>query len=74
MMEKIVIEKLPQSSRRYPTFKFKQVRPSGREVLAIEGVSKAYGEKQVLKDVSLKIQRGDKIAIIGPTASASRRS
>ncbi|HZF13696.1 MAG TPA: ATP-binding cassette domain-containing protein [Thermoanaerobaculia bacterium] len=66
MMEKIVIEKLPQSSRRYPTFKFKQVRPSGREVLAIEGVSKAYGEKQVLKDVSLKIQRGDKIAIIGP--------
>ncbi|HEV7516181.1 MAG TPA: ABC-F family ATP-binding cassette domain-containing protein [Thermoanaerobaculia bacterium] len=66
MMEKIVIEKLPQSSRRYPTFKFKQVRPSGREVLAIEGVSKAYGSKQVLKDVSLKAQRGDKIAIIGP--------
>jgi ATPase subunit of ABC transporter with duplicated ATPase domains len=66
MMEKIVIEKLPQSSRRYPTFKFKQVRPSGREVLAIEGVSKAYGKKQVLKDVSLKVQRGDKIAIIGP--------
>jgi ATPase subunit of ABC transporter with duplicated ATPase domains len=66
MMEKIVIEKLPQSSRRYPTFKFKQVRPSGREVLAIEGVSKAYGSKQVLNDVSLKVQRGDKIAIIGP--------
>ncbi len=66
MMEKIVIEKLPQSSRRYPTFKFKQVRPSGREVLAIEGVSKSYGTKQVLNDVSLKVQRGDKIAIIGP--------
>jgi ATPase subunit of ABC transporter with duplicated ATPase domains len=66
MMEKIVIEKLPQSSRRYPTFKFKQVRPSGREVLAIEGVSKAYGSKQVLNNVSLKVQRGDKIAIIGP--------
>jgi ATPase subunit of ABC transporter with duplicated ATPase domains len=66
MMEKIVIEKLPQSSRRYPTFKFKQIRPSGREVLAIEGVSKSYGSKQVLNDVSLKVQRGDKIAIIGP--------
>ncbi len=66
MMEKIVIEKLPQSSRRYPTFKFKQVRPSGREVLAIEGISKAYGTKKVLNNVSLKVQRGDKIAIIGP--------
>src|SRR5262249_4217901 len=66
MIEKIVIEKLPQSSRRYPTFKFKQVRPTGREALAIEGVSKAYGAKQVLQGVSLKVQRGDKIAIIGP--------
>ncbi len=30
MMEKIVIDRLPQTSRRYPTFKFKQTRPSGR--------------------------------------------
>jgi ATPase subunit of ABC transporter with duplicated ATPase domains len=66
LIEKIVIEKLPQSSRRYPTFKFQQVRPSGREVLSIEGLGKAYGDKQVLKNVSLKVQRGDKIAIIGP--------
>jgi ATPase subunit of ABC transporter with duplicated ATPase domains len=66
MMEKIVIERLPQSSRRYPTFKFKQVRPSGRQALEIEGVSKSYGDKQVLKDVSLKVERGDRIAIIGP--------
>jgi ABC-type multidrug transport system ATPase subunit len=32
----------------------------------IEGVSKSYGDKQVLKDVSLQIQRGDRLAIIGP--------
>ena len=31
MIEKIVIERLPQTSRRYPTFQFKQVRPSGRD-------------------------------------------
>ncbi|HSN86609.1 MAG TPA: ABC-F family ATP-binding cassette domain-containing protein, partial [Thermoanaerobaculia bacterium] len=66
MMGKIVIERLPQTSRRYPAFKFKQIRPSGRQVLEIEGVSKSYGEKQVLKDVSLKVERGDRIAIIGP--------
>ncbi len=66
MIEKIVIERLPQSSRRYPTFKFKQVRPSGRQVLEMEGISKTYGDKQVLKDVSLRVERGDRIAIIGP--------
>jgi len=66
MIEKIVIDRLPQSSRRYPTFKFKQVRPSGRQALEVEGISKSYGDKQVLKDVSLKVERGDRIAIIGP--------
>ncbi|HYG63961.1 MAG TPA: ATP-binding cassette domain-containing protein [Thermoanaerobaculia bacterium] len=66
MMEKIVIERLPQTSRRYPTFKFKQGRPSGRQVLAVEGISKSYGDKQVLKDVSLTVERGDRLAIIGP--------
>ena len=66
MMEKIVIERLPQSSRRYPTFKFKQVRPSGRQALELEGISKSYGDNQVLKDVSLRVERGDRIAIIGP--------
>jgi len=66
MMEKIVIERLPQTSRRYPTFRFKQGRPSGRQVLEIEGIAKAYGDKQVLKDVSLRVDRGDRLAIIGP--------
>jgi ATPase subunit of ABC transporter with duplicated ATPase domains len=66
LMERIVIERLPQSSRRYPTFKFKQLRPSGRQVLELEGISKSYGDNKVLKDVSLRVERGDRIAIIGP--------
>jgi ATPase subunit of ABC transporter with duplicated ATPase domains len=66
LIERIVIEKLPQSSRRYPTFKFVQRRPSGKEVLKIEGVSKSYGENHVLTDVSLTVNRGDRLAILGP--------
>ncbi|HEX9944168.1 MAG TPA: ATP-binding cassette domain-containing protein [Thermoanaerobaculia bacterium] len=66
LIEKIVIERLPQSSRRYPTFKFQQVRPSGRQALELEGISKSYGDNHVLKNVSLKVERGDRIAIIGP--------
>jgi len=57
---------LPQSSRRYPRFRFSQIRPSGREALALEGISKTYGENQVLKDVTLKVGRGERLAIIGP--------
>ena len=41
-------------------------RPSGKEVLELAGVSKAYGEKVVLKDVSLVVRRGERVAIIGP--------
>jgi ATPase subunit of ABC transporter with duplicated ATPase domains len=64
-LEKIVIEKLPVSSRRYPHFKLKARRPSGREVLDVKGVSKAYGDHVVLSDVTFKLHRGERVAIIG---------
>jgi len=66
LIEKIVIEKLPESSRRYPKFRFRQRRPSGRMALEVEGIAKSYGENVVLRDVSLKVERGDRLAIIGP--------
>jgi len=65
-VERIVIEELPSSSRQYPTFKFAQRRPSGKDVVTLEGISKAYGDKQVLSDVSLTVRRDDRLAIIGP--------
>jgi len=65
-IEKIEIEELAQSSRRAPLFRFAQERPSGRDVLTLERISKAYGDKQVLKDISLAIRRGERVAVIGP--------
>ncbi|MDX1502776.1 MAG: ABC-F family ATP-binding cassette domain-containing protein [Thermoanaerobaculia bacterium] len=65
-LERIEIEPLPSSSRRYPTFRFEPCRHSGKEVLALEEVSKAYGDNQVLTDVSLTVRRGDRLAILGP--------
>jgi len=41
-------------------------RPSGKEVLELAGVSKTYGEKVVLLNVSLVVRRGERVAIIGP--------
>jgi ATPase subunit of ABC transporter with duplicated ATPase domains len=65
-MDRIVIEPLPRSSRRYPVFQFRQRRPSGKQALEIEGVSKAFADNQVLSDVSLNVRRADRLAIIGP--------
>ena len=65
-IEKIEVEELATSSRRTPLFRFSPERPSGKEVLEVSHVSKAYGEKKVLTDVSLTVRRGEKVAIIGP--------
>ena len=57
---------LAPSSRRYPTFRFEQVRDSGRDVLKIKGVKKAFEDNTVLHGVDLLVQRGERIAIMGP--------
>ena len=66
LIEKIVIDKLPESSRRHPRFRFRQRRPSGRTALELESIGKSYGDNVVLRDVSLRVERGDRLAIIGP--------
>ncbi|MEE9206852.1 MAG: ABC-F family ATP-binding cassette domain-containing protein [Gemmatimonadota bacterium] len=60
------LQALPQSSRRYPGFRFEIRRPSGQEVLKIRGVKKSFGENEVLLGVDLTIDRGDRLAIMGP--------
>ena len=65
-IEKIEVEDLKNSSRRAPLFRFTPERQSGRDVLEIEGLSKSYGDKKVLTDVSVMIRRGEKVAVIGP--------
>ena len=65
-LEKIEVIELPETSRRAPVLRFVAERPSGRDVLEVKGLSKAYGDKQVLRDVALTIRRGDKLAVIGP--------
>ncbi|PIE58927.1 MAG: ABC transporter ATP-binding protein [Desulfobulbus propionicus] len=46
-------------------FSFPPAAPSGRDVLLLKGVSKAYGKKQVFNQVELNLQRGDKLAVVG---------
>jgi ATPase subunit of ABC transporter with duplicated ATPase domains len=60
------MEELPGSSRRYPKFQFSPKRPSGKEVLKVSGVRKAFGDKEVIPGVSLQVNRGDRLVIMGP--------
>src|SRR3989475_407956 len=46
-------------------FSFPQPKPSGRIVAEFVGVAKSYGEKEVFRDVSFMIERGDRIALVG---------
>jgi ATP-binding cassette subfamily F protein 3 len=46
-------------------FRFPQPPPSGRTVVEAEGLSKSYGEKQVLRNVRFTIERGDRVALVG---------
>ncbi len=64
-IEKIEVETLESSSRRAPMFQFRMERKSGRDVLEVAHVSKSYGDKRVLEDVSLVVRRGERVAIIG---------
>jgi ATPase subunit of ABC transporter with duplicated ATPase domains len=64
-IEKIEVAELAETSRRTPSFRVTPERPSGKDVLEIAGVSKAYGDKVVLAGVSLVVRRGERVAIIG---------
>ena len=50
-------------------FTFPGCPPSGREVVTLSRVRRAYGERTVLEDVSLVIERGERVALIGPNGA-----
>lgn len=64
-IDRIELPDIENSSRRYPGVSFSQKKPSGRQVLNVKKISKAYGDKSVLKNMSLMVHKGDKVAITG---------
>jgi len=65
MLDKIELEKIVPSSRKYPFVEFKPVRETGKEVLTVKNISKTIDGKKVLNNVSFIMQKGDKIAFVG---------
>ena len=65
MLDKIVLDEIVPSSRKYPFVEFKPERETGKEVLTVKNVSKTIDGKKVLNNVSFIMQKGDKIAFVG---------
>jgi ATP-binding cassette, subfamily F, member 3 len=65
MLEKIVPIEIPPERKRVH-FSFPPCAKSGRMVLELRGISKAYGTRRVFAETNLHIERGDRIALIGP--------
>ncbi|HTA24298.1 MAG TPA: ABC-F family ATP-binding cassette domain-containing protein [Terriglobales bacterium] len=63
-LEKIERIELPEEEKTIH-FSFPQPKASGRIVAEFAGVAKSYGEKDVFRDVSFMIERGDRIALVG---------
>lgn len=66
LIEKLTVEELPVSSRRFPYIDFKPDRPCGKVILSIEDLSINLEDRPVLYHFSLTVNPGDKIAFIGP--------
>ncbi|HFS82431.1 MAG TPA: ATP-binding cassette domain-containing protein, partial [Epsilonproteobacteria bacterium] len=64
-LDKLDVAEIQLSSRRDPSIMFRPHRDIGNEVLEVIGLGKGYDGKKVFEDLSFKIEKGDKIALIG---------
>ena len=65
LLDKLTVEEMPASSRRYPFVGFKMDREPGKEILAVEGLTKTVDGRKVLDNVSFRVNKGDTIAFVG---------
>jgi ATPase subunit of ABC transporter with duplicated ATPase domains len=70
LLEKLTIEDMPVSSRKYPYIEFKPERPCGDVILEIEGLSKSVDGVTMFKDFNLIVNKGEKIVFAGPNSLA----
>jgi ATPase subunit of ABC transporter with duplicated ATPase domains len=70
LLDKLEIDDLPTSSRKYPFILFKPGRPCGDVILEVDGIGKSIEGVQLLKNFTLTVNRGEKIAFVGTGAPA----
>ena len=69
-LEKIQLDDIKPSSRKYPYIDFRPAREIGNEVLIVEHLSKTIDGEKILDDISFILGREDKVALVGPNERA----
>ena len=69
-LEKIELDDIRPSSRKYPYIDFRPFREIGNEVLTVEHLSKTIDGEKILDDISFILGREDKAALVGPNERA----
>ena len=64
MLEKIQLDEIVPSSRKYPYIDFKIEKPAGKEILKVENLTKIVDGKKILDKVSFTILKGDKVTFL----------
>ncbi|PCH50109.1 MAG: ABC-F family ATPase [Flavobacteriaceae bacterium] len=70
MIEKLDVNQIKPSSRRYPAIIFEREREAGDQILNIEHLSKATEEEVLFKNINFSLNKGDKVAIISKNSRA----
>jgi len=70
-LEKIQLDEIRPSSRKYPYIDFKSNREIGNEVLHVEGISKTIDGVKLLDNISFTLGHDDKVAFVGPNVNAT---
>ena len=70
MIEKLNVDEIKPSSRRYPAIIYKSDREAGDQILNVEGLSKDFEGEQLFAKVDINLNKGDKIAIISKNSRA----
>lgn len=69
-LEKIELDDIRPSSRKYPYIDFRPAREIGNEVLTVENLSKTIDGVKILDNISFTLNREDKVALVGPNELA----
>ncbi|WP_232697216.1 ABC-F family ATP-binding cassette domain-containing protein [Brevibacillus daliensis] len=65
-LDKITLDDIRPSSRRYPFINFKPEREAGKNILEITGLTKSIDGEKVIDNLHMIVNKGDKIALVGP--------
>jgi len=69
-LENLTVEDIKPSSRKMPYIAFKPTREAGNNLLEIHNLIKKHGKEILLNNISIKVDKGDKIAFVGPNDQA----